>query len=267
MPKGKKFDILISNPPFDGKSNIHLQFMEKYKEISNISIVISPDQWLKISNINRPFGKYRNIFNGYIKDIEHISHRESNDIFNLSNGIESLAIYILEKNNSFNLKSYGFKNKHYESLFNKIIISKNNKQILTFNACKYNDEYGYLKYINHPMVRQDFDVPVYTWHGGENCYNAVIMSEEREKTSKGVSFTLRFKSAEEVKHFKDSLNTKFMNWYYWNFIFTGYFKLMNYMFRLKDYSKPVTDETFYKLFDLNEDEIKIIENFNSNDNE
>ena len=55
-----------------------------------------------------------------------------------------------------------------------------------------------------------------------------------------------------------------MDWYYWNFIIPGDCKLTNFMFRLKDYSKPVTDETFYKLFDLTKEEIKIIEDFKPN---
>lgn len=257
----KKFDILISNPPFDGKSGIHLKFLEKYKNIANKSIVISPDQWLKISNINRPFGKYRKILNGYIQKIEHIKHEDANKAFGLANGIESLGIYVCNQNSTLNLESYGFTNEDHENLYNKINISRNNKELLTFNSCKYNDEYGYLKYSNHPMKRQDYDIAVYTWHGADNCYDAVIMDKTREQSKKGVSFTLRFKSNNELNNFKNSLKTKFMEWYYWNFIVPGDCKLMNYMFRLKTYDKPVTNETFYKIFNLNKNEIKIIEDF------
>ena len=53
-----------------------------------------------------------------------------------------------------------------------------------------------------------------------------------------------------------------MNWYYWNIVVPGENKIKVTMFRLKDYSKPITDEVFYNLFKLNSEEINFIENFN-----
>ena len=51
-----------------------------------------------------------------------------------------------------------------------------------------------------------------------------------------------------------------MDWYYKNIVEPGENKIKVTMFRLKDYNKPITNETFYKIFNLNTEEIKFIEN-------
>ena len=63
----------------------------------------------------------------------------------------------------------------------------------------------------------------------------------------------------ERQNFLNSLDTKFMNWYYMNFIVPGDCKIVAYMFRMADYSQPWTDERFYKFFNITPDEQKIIE--------
>ena len=85
------------------------------------------------------------------------------------------------------------------------------------------------------------------------------MDEERAK--KKLSMYLVFNSPEEIKNFKNSLKTKFMTWYYWNVVHPADNKIKVTMFRLKDYSKPIKNETFYKIFNLEKDEISIIENY------
>ena len=50
MPKGKRADILIMNPPYAG--NLHLKFLDKTIEISKNVISIQPDVWLNKSKIN-----------------------------------------------------------------------------------------------------------------------------------------------------------------------------------------------------------------------
>jgi hypothetical protein len=74
-----------------------------------------------------------------------------------------------------------------------------------------------------------------------------------------MSIYLTFDSNDEVKNFKESLKTDFMEWYFKNIIIPGECKIKVTMFRLKDYSKPVTNETFYKVFSLTKEEINYIE--------
>ena len=56
-----------------------------------------------------------------------------------------------------------------------------------------------------------------------------------------------------------------MEYYFENIIIPNDGKFINCMFLLKDYSKPVTDETFYKIFNLTDEEINIIKNFKPNE--
>ena len=50
-----------------------------------------------------------------------------------------------------------------------------------------------------------------------------------------------------------------MNWYWKMFVVPGDNKIINYMFRMSDYTQPWTDERFYKFFNITPDEQKIIE--------
>lgn len=253
MPKGKRADILIMNPPYAG--NLHLKFLDKTIEISKNVISIQPDVWLNKSKINTNLGKYRQKFNNKIVNIEHIDHNTTSKLFDTGNAIQSTGIFILstDKNKKkLDLLKYGFNNEIEYNLFNKINIYNNDK-ILTFNSC--------IKYCNkYDNIKEKNAVPIYSWHGGNNCYNAIIMPIERAK--KKMSIYLVFNSENEINNFKESLNTKFMNWYYWNIVVPGENKIKVTMFRLKDYNKPITDEVFYNLFKLNSEEIKFIENFN-----
>lgn len=261
MNEGKKFDICLMNPPYDSKSNLHLKFLKKTNELSNNVISIQPGIWLEKSRINTPIAEYKKYFKNRVHSVEILNHDESNKLFGTGNSIASLCIINLSDDPQVDLETFGFK-KHEYNLYKKINLKQN--EIITFNACKggpKNHKYGFIKTKNTPMQRFEFDVPVYTWHGGKNCYEAVIMSKERQESKKGVSFVIIFNSDIEVKNFKNSLKTKFMDWYYYNFIKPADNKIVNVMFRLKDYSKPVTDETFYKLFNLTQDEIDIIENY------
>ena len=246
---GKKFDVVLMNPPYAG--NLHLKFLEKTIQIADNVVSIQPDVWLNKSKIHTKFGAYREKFNGKVESIEHIDHETTNHLFNTGNAIQSTGIFLLSNNtkNKIDLLKYGFDNDY--ELYNKINIY-NNDNIITFNKCvKYTDKYE--------NIKEKYVIPIYSWHGGKDCFDAVVMPIERAK--KKISMYLVFNSENEVNNFKDSLKTQFMYWYYWNIVHPGEDKIKVTMFKLKDYSKPVTDETFYKLFNLNKDEIEIIENF------
>ena len=61
------------------------------------------------------------------------------------------------------------------------------------------------------------------------------------------------------------LKTKFADWFYYNYVVPGDYKILMYMYKMKDYTKPWTDERYYKTFNLTKDEIKIIEEFKRNE--
>lgn len=250
MNNRKKFDIVLMNPPYAG--NAHLKFLDKVINISNTVVSIQPDVWLNKSKIHTKFGKYREKLNNKVVDIEHIDHDTTSRLFNTGNAIQSTGIFLLSNDENvkkIDLIKYNFEGDY--ELFNKINIYENDK-IKTFNSCvKYTDKYD--------NIKEKYIVPIFSWHGGKDCYDAVVMPIERAK--KKLSMYLVFNSENEVNNFKDSLKTQFMYWYYWNIVHPGEDKIKVTMFRLKDYSTPITDKDFYDIFNLSKQEINIIEHF------
>lgn len=256
MNNGKKIDFILMNPPY--AQNLHLKFLEKTIEIADNIVSIQPDVWLNKSKVHTKFGKYRKIFNGYIKGIEQIDHRTTNDLFGTGNSIQSTGIFVLNSNNNgkpINLENYGFSSELESKVFEKVNIYKNDN-VLTLNKS--------IKYASKVSdITEKYFVPIYSWHGGKNCYDAVIMPLERAKYK--MSIYLTFNSENEIINFKNSLKTNFMDWYYKNIVEPGENKIKVTMFKLKDYNKPVTNETFYKIFNLSTEEIKFIENWKPNE--
>ena len=246
------FDKVIMNPPY--KKLFHLKiFDETYKHLNKngCCVNLSPSTWLAKHTNNRPISKYRKIFNGRIKDIEIIDHTIANSLFGTGNSIEVLGIYVAKNDESstIDLLNYGFENEVEKKLYDKINVMNPSDGIITFSKCRCNDKYG-----SGAGIRKPYDVVIYGWHGGKNCREAVVRENDKK-----VSAVLYFNSENERKNFLNSLDTTFMNWYYQMFVVPGDYKIINYMFRMVDYSQPWTDERFYKYFNITLEEQKIIE--------
>ena len=261
-----KFDCIVMNPPYD--KQLHLKILEeaiKHLAPNGICVNLSPTPWLAKSNINRPMAKYRKTFNGKIKNIEVIDHATANAMFGTGNSIEELGIYTVKNDNSIpvDLMNYGFSNTVEKSLYDKIDMMNPKAGVITYNKAALDIKYGRVSaktaYCNKGCkninIRKPFDVPIYTWHGGKTCKDAVLMLDAKKK----VSMVLYFNSQVEHDNFINSLDTVFMNWYYYTFVVPGDYKIINYMFRMSDYSQPWDDARFYKFFNITPDEQKIIE--------
>ena len=253
-----KFDCIIMNPPYDGQRHLKI-FEEASKHLSKdgVCVSLSPTPWLAKFNVNRPMAKYRKTFNGKIKTIETVDHATANSMFGTGNSIEELGIYTVKNDDSkpVDLMYYGFSNAFEKSLYDKIDMMNPKAGVITYNKCKYNDKYGMVSSKNAKAVRKPFDVPIYTWHGGKTCKEAVLILDSNKK----VSMVLYFNSQVEHDNFIDSLDTTFMNWYYHTFVVPGDCKIINYMFRMSDYTQPWDDARFYKLFNITSEEQKVIE--------
>ena len=247
----KKFDIVLMNPPYANK--LHEKFLMKVLDISNKGVSIQPSVWVNKANKNRK--SFKTIINkcqGRLKEIEIIDHRTINDLFSTGNSLQDGGIFVWEKHGDLDLNTFGYNNEIERSLFEKTNIDSNNEMMLIRGQGKfrYRDE-------NHKEIK-DNECPVYQWHYGKDCYDSIIVPENL--WDKKAKLVLIFKDSNEVNNFKESLKTKFTNWFFKNYVIPGDYKILTYMFRMKDYSKPWTDERFYKLFNLTKDEINIIEN-------
>lgn len=261
-----KFDCIVMNPPYDGQLHLKI-FEEAVKHLSEdgVCVSLSPTPWLAKFNINRPMAKYRKTFNGKIKGIEIIDHATANVMFGTGNAIEELGIYTVKNDNStpVDLMKYGFNNAAEKSLYDKINMMNPKAGVITYNKAALDIRYGRVSaktaYCNKGCtninIRKPFDVPIYTWHGGKTCKEAVLMLDSKKK----VSMVLYFNSQAEHDNFINSLDTTFMNWYYYTFVVPGDYKIINYMFRMADYTQPWTDKRFYQFFNITPEEQKLIE--------
>ena len=87
------------NPPY--KRNLHLKILEAVIPIADKVVNISPCTWFaKHNRWKTTFTKYNASIVGKPCNITYIEHREANDVFNLGNQIERLAIMLYDNNNT-----------------------------------------------------------------------------------------------------------------------------------------------------------------------
>lgn len=247
----KKFDICLMNPPYAG--NLHLKFLEQMYAICKQGVSIQPAVWVNKANKNRKtFKTIIDKSKGRISEIELIDHREMNDLFGTGNSLQDGGIFVWNEHGDLDLTTFGYKDKIEQSLFEKTNIDSNDEMTLV----RANKAY---KYVDSKTYKHEpNEVPIYQWHGGVNCYDAVIVP--KELYNKKAKLVLIFKNENEATNFKESLKTKFANWFFDNYVVPGDGKILTYMFRMTDYSQPWTDDRFYKYFNLTKEEINRIEN-------
>ena len=252
-----KFDCIIMNPPYS--RNLHLKILAEaikhLKDEKSVCVNLSPITWAGKHNICQPKGEWRKKLNGKINSLDFIEHRNANDMFGTGNAIEDLAITTYKNNGTFDIINYGFTSQLEESLFKKINIFRKDGTIFTLNQAIGKSSYGSGNGKN--VIRKKYDVPIYTWHSGKTCSEAVLNTKVSDVEKCAVTF--RFNSENERINFINSLDTTFMNWYYKMFIVPGDCKIVGYMFRMEDYTEPWTDERFYKFFNITPAEQKVIE--------
>ena len=73
--KGKKFDIILSNPPWG--QNIHYEFTQKYLDIADTVISIMPNSIVKRDT--KHFKKYKEAYNDYLYDVEELDSKNFED--------------------------------------------------------------------------------------------------------------------------------------------------------------------------------------------
>ena len=90
-----KFDVIIANPPYNMKSNLHTKILEKSLNIAKKSIMLLPPDFLKTNSQNK-HEKFRTAFENSLIEVEM-----SKDLCKAFTDIwfeQELAIVILEKN-------------------------------------------------------------------------------------------------------------------------------------------------------------------------
>lgn len=228
-----KFDVAIMNPPYS--KNLHLKIINEVIPYCETTINISPSTWAAKHNINQPKGKYREIFNNKIEEFIFIPHRQMNDIFGLGNAIEDGAIIIFKDGGKFDIMNYGFSSDIEKSVFMKIK-TVGNEDLLSLRQTGIGTK---------KIAISNNAVALYTWHSGNNCYDALVKTNP-----KAIDNGICFSTSIEKTNFLDSLKTTFMDWFHKAFIVPGDNKITNYMFIMKDYTQPWTNKRFCDFFNI-----------------
>ena len=234
-----KFDIAIMNPPYN--RTLHLKILENVIPIANKVVNISPATWFaKHNRWKQAFIKYNTTVVGKPCNITYIEHREANDIFGLGNPIERLAILLYDNNNTvkIDLLKEEFTNIEFD-IFNKVLSPRTEKMVWRNG----------INIVEPKNTTLQYTQPVSMWRGGKNCYDAALgMSKNHQKGK--IQYQAQFATQQELDNFRSSMKTKFMNWYYYNIVVPGDYKIINYMFVMKDYTQPWDDKRFCDYFDI-----------------
>lgn len=242
--KMPKFDVAIMNPPYG--DSLHLEIFDMISNHCN-TVCVFPFTWCAKQNINLPKGQWREKLQGKIDSVIYYEHRIANDTFGTGNSIEDLAVVSTKPNTKFDLIHYGFKNRKEYNLYKKIDFYAKEGCKTMSSAKSKSGEFGGTAEMFRTM-KPKFYVPIYQWHGGKNCFDACVIQDE-EKIKKGCSY-FKFNSENEKYNFLKSLDTTFMDWFYFTFIEPGDNKEQAYLFRMVDYSKPWTNKRFCKFFGI-----------------
>ena len=231
---------VIMNPPYDG--SLHLKILNNViKTFPKAKIVsLQPDLTLVYKCQLKSYLYAKTFLDGHIKNIYKLPYSTSDEMFNIGNAIGGLSIYYICPSGHKNLDDFTFENNIQKSLYNKVLCKRDHK--LSWENI----------HTKRRAAQNDYEVDLYTWHSGDNAYKTCI--REDGKSNRCVIFN----NIEQVKNFKKSFSTRFMEWYIEKIIKVGN-GIVDKCFMLDDYNHEWTDEMLYKFFELTEDEIKEIE--------
>ena len=258
--KGKKFDIVLMNPPYN--KNLHLKFIRKVLNISNKVINISPIRWL-----TDPFAQYKR---STLKQYEDVAkHIESIESFKNNNTLFDIAIYS-------NLGIYKLSNEETNFDYNNFWkTQKTNIQISIIEKICF----GYEKYLSDVVEHNTNDgIRVLIGDIGGNrgalpTYKDIIYAIDGKvdvedwtkkknfggyikKEGTKIPNSIKFNTKEEAVNFYNS---------YKNFKpLKGLCKLTIQQQNIQldrlpffdNYLKPITEEWFKKHFNLTDEEMK-----------
>ena len=235
-----KFDVAIMmNQPNDG--NLHLKILEKVIPIADKVVNISPSTWFaKHNRWKSAFIKYNASVVGKPTNISYVEHRQANDIFGLRNQTVRLAISLYDSKNTvkIDLLKEEFSNIEF-SVFDKVL-SPRTEKVSWLNGDNM---------VEPKNTTMQYTQPVNIWHGGKNCYDAALGMTKNHQKGK-ILCQAQFLTQQELINFRNSMRTTFMNWYYYNIVVPGNYKLANHMFRMKDYTQPWDDKRFCNYFNI-----------------
>ena len=251
MVSASKFDIAITNPPYD--RNLHLKILEKVIPHCEETINISPIRWLQ-----DPLAKYKknSDYNKFKESVaEHIEKVEvvdANKLFNI--GFWG-SIAILKLNNENN----HFENKFSDKLLNKIL-EKNSEG---FPLIKVKDAKsgnfvlargimsGNLVRDNKPLIPIRESYGIFKDFKSKGKTVKELKDDNRYSTIGSPEFweCVEFKTYNEAKNFFESLKTTFY-YYVMEKIMIDMNVPLKFLPFMSDYTHPWTNKRFCDYFNI-----------------
>ena len=250
--KEMKFDLIVGNPPY--KRSLHLKILEHLLPFSRATVWISPVRWLQDPlakyKKNSDLLKYNETILTKLREVEVVSAKEAIDMFDNARFTMDLAIYHIEECNTSS-----FDQRHLYN--NEWLIERVVDRVVNGDIDSIADHYLDKDVLNmdRPFVR--FSV-IHGHNHGNDWY--VFMSPDRrvafDKNAKPVG-GLNFNTQEEAENFFNYMQTDFIK-FLGITIKRDVHVPLSFIPYMSDYTRSWTDKDLFKLFDITEEEQKII---------
>lgn len=260
----KSFNVCLTNPPFNknGADLLELSIINNVVNYCDVASVLCTVT--NITDINGPlkqgkkWEKYRNVLEGKLESIDIIkdsssyfgictakdlgilkivkdTEKDFNDFRFIQNGINYKFIYEkvykLVVNNKIGLNLHWTDSTEPYCVPLKVLVSKNNYNLVTYKQEKRNHKSAF---------KPSKSVKIY----------------DNENT---VSKNVVFDTEKEAENFRSACMTKFYRFLVKHSLTSQNIKNVNKFIPFLDFTKTWTDQMLYKLFDLTDTEINIIE--------
>ena len=262
-----KFDVVVGNPPYD--RSLHLKILaEVMKHLSDEGEVVwlAPIRWLQDPlakyKKNSALMKYENAVYQHIEDYEKINTLNGSDLFNIALNANIGTIKLCNKVHEKDLPGDSIVDKVIANMpdncSNHIIYSRPMKFACVVTLITGGNNGRFEKIGNWMLPKEK------AFYTNDRNINGLSYKEYRDKViwgntkAKSEITHIEFDNENERNNFYESWSAKLMIYLMKKecmdvHVHTKYLPFM------QDYTKPWTDERFYKYFNLTDDEIKLIE--------
>ena len=283
MNSGKKFDVVLMNPPYD--RNLHLKFLEKTIEISENVVSIQPVRWITDPNAkfnkSSALKKYENTIAKHIKDLEIINDKIAEHLFGVGFTMD-LGIYNCDKDGGYNYKELSsdrlfdmIVSKLDDTVKNHIEFSVPKNSIIVSlitggnNGRKSNIIDLFWTFNKNETIEKGYEDVIYD-NVGKRLDNGLTFRQNREKTAWGnvkvrdEQCNIKFDSIEQCINFFNFTKLDLFRYVFNKSVVDVHVHPEKLPF-IGDYKKKWTNEMLYDYFDINKEDREYISDYVKNE--
>ena len=129
MNNGKKFDVVLMNPPYGstGGDTLHLRFVDKCLDIANYQVTVMPFTFVtKVDH--KPSKKYKEKFSPYLSEVEEVDSKYFKDT-----AMPNVGIYVFgDETQNIDIKYVNSPNETLSSLLDKSEFTNYEKEFIQY---------------------------------------------------------------------------------------------------------------------------------------